>query len=195
MIHTPFLFVLGLVAAGCSPEALADSTSTRNQVDPISEAEAKPATQKRVVIPVEGMACESCAERLQHRLAKIDGVSSATVDFAKKEARVTFDPKRVSVKKIVEEIDRTFEAGNPERRTRRDRVLPTAPRLWSRGLPAGNSGARGCLRGGDHQEARRFDRADCDQTNLQSCCVRYKSLRIQPASTAPASSARLRTFG
>jgi copper chaperone CopZ len=113
MIHTPFLFVLGLVVAGCSPEALADSTSTRNQVDPLSEAKPKPATQERVVIPVEGMACESCAGRLQHRLAKIDGVSSATVDFAKKEARVTFNPKRVSVKKIVEEIDKTFEAGKP----------------------------------------------------------------------------------
>ncbi len=114
MIHAPFLFGLGLVAAGCSPEALADSTSTRNQVGPISEAEAqRQATEKRVVIPVEGMACESCAERLQHRLAKIDGVSSATVDFAAKEARVTFNPKRVSVKKIVEEIDKTFEAGKP----------------------------------------------------------------------------------
>lgn len=113
MIHTPLLFVLGLVGAACSPEALADSTSTSKQVDPISEAEAKPARQKRVVIPVEGMACESCAEHLQHRLAKLDGVSSATVDFAAKEARVTFNPKRVSVKKIVEEIDKTFEAGKP----------------------------------------------------------------------------------
>jgi len=33
---------------------------------------------------------------------------------------------------------------------------------WSRGLPAGNSGALGCLRGGKHQEARHLDRADCD---------------------------------
>jgi len=111
MIHTPFLFVLGLVAASCSPEALADSTSTSNQVDLTREGEAKPATQKRVVIPVEGMACESCAEHLQRRLVKIDGVSNATVDFAKKEAHVSFNPKRVRVKEIVEEIDRTFEAG------------------------------------------------------------------------------------
>lgn len=37
---------------------------------------------------VEGMTCEACAVTLQADLAKIDGVASATVDYATKSARI-----------------------------------------------------------------------------------------------------------
>lgn len=116
MSNTSFrlIIIIGVVvAAACSPEAMADSNSaTHRQVAQAVEITAKPAAEeKRVVIPVQGMACGSCAKRLQQRLSNIKGVITAMVDFAAKEARVTFDPTKVTVKQLVAEIEKTFEAG------------------------------------------------------------------------------------
>ena len=65
------------------------------------------------MVPVEDMGCESCAERLQSKLVRLEGVSKATVDFDGKQARVTYDPKKIRLQRIVEEINKLFQAGKP----------------------------------------------------------------------------------
>ena len=42
-------------------------------------------------LPITGMTCASCANRIERRLNKLDGVS-ATVNYATERAAVDFDP-------------------------------------------------------------------------------------------------------
>jgi copper chaperone CopZ len=44
------------------------------------------------VIPVSGMSCGNCADRISKTLYDLDGVKSADVSFVKNEATVQFDP-------------------------------------------------------------------------------------------------------
>jgi len=49
----------------------------------------------RIVLPVEGMTCASCSARVSRALSKVEGVSSANVNFATHRAAVSYDPALV----------------------------------------------------------------------------------------------------
>ncbi|HEY8425617.1 MAG TPA: heavy metal translocating P-type ATPase, partial [Limnochordales bacterium] len=49
-----------------------------------------------LTLPVEGMTCAACANRIERGLKRLDGVVEATVNLATNRARVRFDPARVS---------------------------------------------------------------------------------------------------
>lgn len=69
---------------------------------------------KAVTIPVKGMACDSCAERVEHTVAELEGVGDAEVRFDDKLARVRYDPDVVSPARIADAIhDLGFEVGTP----------------------------------------------------------------------------------
>ena len=105
---------LGAALAGCSNEAHANAIPSQQEAAHApDEPTATTLAAAQVTIPIEGMACDSCAEHLQHQLARLDGVLTATVDFDKKEARVKFDPTKVAIKTLVSEINKAFKAGKP----------------------------------------------------------------------------------
>src|SRR3954471_15046934 len=52
-------------------------------------------------LPITGMTCASCANRIERKLNKLDGVS-ATVNYATEKARVEFDPGAVEPDRLVE---------------------------------------------------------------------------------------------
>ena len=66
-------------------------------------AEASTATE-RLELPVEGMTCSSCANRIERKLNKIDGVQ-ATVNYATEKATVEFDPARASTDDLVGAVE------------------------------------------------------------------------------------------
>jgi Cu+-exporting ATPase len=53
------------------------------------------ATTERLELPITGMTCASCANRIERRLNKLDGVS-ATVNYATEKGRVEVDPGPVA---------------------------------------------------------------------------------------------------
>ncbi|MGE4428976.1 MAG: heavy metal translocating P-type ATPase [Solirubrobacteraceae bacterium] len=55
-------------------------------------------------LPVQGMTCASCANRIERRLNKLDGVH-ATVNYATEKAAVRFDPDTVSPGDLVEAVE------------------------------------------------------------------------------------------
>jgi P-type Cu+ transporter len=55
-------------------------------------------------LPITGMTCASCANRIERRLNKLDGVS-ATVNYATEKARVEFDPGAVAPDQLVEAVE------------------------------------------------------------------------------------------
>ena len=113
MVDLQFLLTVALLLP-TSGDARADADTGAAALAAEASVGSSAAQHQRVVIPVEGMGCESCAERLQSKLAQLDGVTKATVDFAEREARVTFDPSKIKPSRIVAEIDKVFQAGKPK---------------------------------------------------------------------------------
>jgi P-type Cu+ transporter len=71
--------------------------------DPRTEAPAS----TRIVLPVEGMTCAACSNRVGRALRKLDGVELANVNFATHRAAVTYDPAKVEpdqLKAAVEKV-------------------------------------------------------------------------------------------
>ncbi|MTD47544.1 heavy metal translocating P-type ATPase [Conexibacter sp. W3-3-2] len=60
-------------------------------------------TQQRLELPLEGMTCASCANRIERRLNKLDGVQ-ATVNYATEKASVAFDPGLASPDDLVQAV-------------------------------------------------------------------------------------------
>jgi Cu+-exporting ATPase len=62
----------------------------------------------KIMIPLEGMTCASCAATIEKALADLPGVSQANVNFASEKASVEYDPDKVEVGKMVKTVS---EAG------------------------------------------------------------------------------------
>jgi Cu+-exporting ATPase len=71
---------------------------------------------EHVELPITGMTCASCANRIERKLNKLDGVS-ATVNFATERAAVDFDPelaRRDDLLRAVEDAGYHALASDPE---------------------------------------------------------------------------------
>jgi P-type Cu+ transporter len=55
-------------------------------------------------LPIEGMTCASCANRIERRLNKLDGVT-ASVNYATERATVAFDPVAVAPEQLVAAVE------------------------------------------------------------------------------------------
>ena len=58
---------------------------------------------ERVELPITGMTCASCANRIERRLNKLDGVA-ATVNYATETATVDYDADSVAADQLVEAV-------------------------------------------------------------------------------------------
>jgi Cu+-exporting ATPase len=54
----------------------------------------------RVVLPIKGMTCASCAGRVERALKSVPGVQEAAVNLAAERAEVRFDPAATSVEAL-----------------------------------------------------------------------------------------------
>ena len=86
---------------------------TALQVNAIQEAVARigyGAEEKtenaNVTIPIGGMTCAACSQRVEKAIKKLDGVVSASVNIATEKATVTYDPRRVRVSAIKQTIEK-----------------------------------------------------------------------------------------
>jgi P-type Cu+ transporter len=50
-----------------------------------------------VMLPIEGMSCASCVQKVEKALRKVEGVAEANVNFANETAQVLYDPGQASV--------------------------------------------------------------------------------------------------
>lgn len=80
-----------------------------------AEIAAKPETAS---FSIEGMSCSvGCAKTIEKKLAGMDGVQKATVDFDKKSAVIEFDAAKQSAEKLVEAVEaaaggKTYKVSN-----------------------------------------------------------------------------------
>ncbi|WP_235831840.1 heavy-metal-associated domain-containing protein [Paenimyroides viscosum] len=83
-------------------------TDTTNVVEDNVASDGISGVMQKATFQVEGMACAvGCAKVIEGKLAKMDGIKSAEVDFDTKTATVEFDDAKQNtdaIKKMVEEI-------------------------------------------------------------------------------------------
>src|SRR5881409_3707474 len=64
-----------------------------------------PAMSKtRIVLPIEGMTCASCAATVQEALAGAAGVTSAGVNFATNKAAIEYDAAQTNVAQLIKRV-------------------------------------------------------------------------------------------
>jgi Cu+-exporting ATPase len=58
----------------------------------------------RLDLPIEGMTCASCANRVERRLNKLDGVA-ASVNYATERASVEYDPETTATEELIDAVE------------------------------------------------------------------------------------------
>src|SRR5690554_748181 len=62
-------------------------------------------TTTELQIPIEGMTCASCVNRVEKGLQRLDGHEECAVNFAPEKAKVSFDPDRVSTEDLAGAVE------------------------------------------------------------------------------------------
>ncbi|MFD1955279.1 heavy metal translocating P-type ATPase [Paenibacillus thailandensis] len=60
--------------------------------------------EKQTTLQITGMTCAACANRIEKGLSKIEGVTSANVNFALEKASIVYDPEKAKVHDFEEKI-------------------------------------------------------------------------------------------
>ena len=60
--------------------------------------------KKEISVRIKGMHCGNCAKSIQRGLEELDGVESVEASFAEENAKISFDPEKVSLDDIEEEL-------------------------------------------------------------------------------------------
>ena len=103
------LAILGFVVALLVAPALFASDEAKETKLPEGQAE--------VAIPVTGMTCGSCCNKIEGAVAALDGVVKVKADHAKGIATVVYVKDKVTVDKIIETINTktSFKATKAEK--------------------------------------------------------------------------------
>jgi Cu+-exporting ATPase len=63
--------------------------------------------EQKITLPITGMTCANCAANIERGVKKLDGVDTASVNFASEQAAVTFDPQQLHVRDVVTKIQKS----------------------------------------------------------------------------------------
>lgn len=70
---------------------------------------------KKSSLDVKGMTCSGCARTIKSKVQKMEGISSIDVDVKTGKATIEYDPEKVSLNRVAEEINRMgFKASTPK---------------------------------------------------------------------------------
>jgi len=88
---------------------------------------------KRITIPILGMHCASCAQKIESTLKKLDGIIKANVNFATEKATIEFDETLINENeinnaieqlgyKVIREVDHEAEAIDKEKEAKEKEI-------------------------------------------------------------------------
>ena len=114
IIKTLFvLFLMTSVTISCKKGNNPEIKTVETEInDEITTSELDPdATYAKAEFTIEGMTCAmGCAKTIEKKLAKMEGVKSAQVDFDKKLAMVEFDDSKVTTTSLEETVKKAGES-------------------------------------------------------------------------------------
>ena len=107
MKFSKIILSLAVVAFAFTSCKNADSNVASNDNEIASTKEIAVATKPQTAsIGIEGMTCAmGCAKTIENKLAKMDGVQDAKVDFDAKIATVHFDADKIGTQDLVKTIE------------------------------------------------------------------------------------------
>lgn len=83
-----------------------DATTTDTTAVDTTMAKETAANLETATFKIDGMTCPmGCAATIEKKLAKMDGVGEAKVDYEKKTATVSYDPAKQTPEKFVETVE------------------------------------------------------------------------------------------
>jgi periplasmic mercuric ion binding protein len=83
-----------------------DATTTDTTVVDTTMAKETAANLETATFKIDGMTCPmGCAATIEKKLAKMEGVGEAKVDYEKKTATVSYDPAKQTPEKFVETVE------------------------------------------------------------------------------------------
>lgn len=98
------VFALAPYYTGYLAAAVINPRQSSSEAMPVASAEENQAN-KTVVIEVEGMTCAGCEPHINETLKKLNGVVSAEASYQKKNVKVVFNPKQITLERIKQAID------------------------------------------------------------------------------------------
>jgi len=109
MRFTPLFSAIALSSLlffSCKKTEVSQTTTTEKTVKVNSKSVA--AKPEMATFTIEGMTCAvGCAKTIQDKLASMDGIQSATVDFDKKFATVEFDASKQTPDLLLKAVQET----------------------------------------------------------------------------------------
>jgi Cu+-exporting ATPase len=111
---TPQALAEAINELGYNATAPAQRATKEPHVETPAETSAGKLEMQTVTIPIDGMACEYCAQSVKERLTDIDGVKEVGIDLKEKQARVQYIEGLATPDRLVEAINsQGFRAGTP----------------------------------------------------------------------------------
>ncbi|MFL0353420.1 heavy-metal-associated domain-containing protein [Xanthomarina sp. GH4-25] len=103
------LLLLTVFITACKNETTPEVVTIETETPTEEVATLDPnATYAKAEFTIEGMTCAmGCAKTIEKKMAKMDGVKSATVDFDKKLAMVEYDEAKVTPTSLEEVVKKT----------------------------------------------------------------------------------------
>lgn len=100
------LTTLALFSLSCKEAQPEIKTVDMEQPETVSESQLDPnATYAKAEFGIDGMTCEmGCAKMIEKKIAKMEGVKSASVDFDSRLAMVEYDNAKVSPNSLEEAV-------------------------------------------------------------------------------------------
>ena len=113
------LVVAGITLVSCKKEEEAANAETNAVTETTTNSDSKTvAKAETTTFNIEGMTCAmGCAKTIENKLAGLEGVQKATVDFEKKTATVEYDAAVQTPEKLVETVEavadgKTYKVSN-----------------------------------------------------------------------------------
>ena len=107
-----FVAIIALVLTSCKNETQPEVKTVDIEVTKkdVSTNLDPNATYTKVEFSIDGMTCEvGCAKTIEKKMAKMEGVKSAKVDFDKRIAMVEYDEAKVTPKSLEETVTKVAD--------------------------------------------------------------------------------------
>ena len=105
--QTLLTLTFALVAISCKNDKVVKTEETATtETETSTNAKEIAANPKTASFEIEGMTCEiGCANLIEGKLNKLDGVTEAKVDFETKTATVTYNADKLNQKKLTKTVE------------------------------------------------------------------------------------------
>ena len=169
--------ILAVTVMACKNEAKPEVKSVETETAEVASNELDPnAHYAKAEFSIDGMTCAiGCAKTIEKKMAKMEGVKSATVDFDKQLAMVEYDDAKVthaSLEEAVAKAGETYKVSNMKTVEAFSNEEGHAAKMGDKKACADNCNKACCA------EKTEAEKKACADDCKKECCAKKKKLNI-----------------